>query len=155
MSSTTIRTEIRGLDLTLDEISLSISRGGEDVVAPITLGPQEVERLRLEMAKSLLPEWNQLEEMKAQARMRYRRYLGAWLVMCAAAFSAYVSYPEYFLCVFLLVLSIFLWWRAGYMERQAEREAQSTRNAFRPEWSYLQERLQESDEPTLDSKPSS
>src|ERR1700691_537265 len=121
MSSTTIRTEIRGLDLTLDEISLSISRGGEDVVAPITLGPQEVERLRLEMAKSLLPEWNQLEEMKAQARMRYRRYLGPWLGLCAAAFSAYVSYPEYFLCVFLLVLSIFLWWRAGYMERQAER----------------------------------
>jgi hypothetical protein len=146
MPSTTIRTEIRGLDLTLDEISLSISSTGQDLVAPITLSPEEVERLRLEMAKRLLPEWNQLEEMKAQATMRYRRYLGAWLVMCAAAFSAYVSYPEYFLCVFLLLLSIFLWWRAAYMERQSEREAQAIRSAFRPDWSYLQERLQESDE---------
>jgi cytochrome c-type biogenesis protein CcmH/NrfG len=147
VSSTTIRTEIRGLDLTLDEISLSISSSGQDLVAPITLSPEEVERLRLEMAKSHLPEWNQLEEMKAHATTRYRRYLGSWLVMCAAAFSAYVSYPGYYLCVFLLLLSIFLWWRAGYMEQQAEREAQSTRNAFRADWTYLQERLQESDEP--------
>jgi hypothetical protein len=44
------------------------------------------------------------------------------------------------------LLSIFLWWRAAYMERQAEREAQSLRNSFRPDWGYLQERLQESDE---------
>jgi hypothetical protein len=143
---TTIRTEVRGLDLSLDEISLSISSSGQDLVAPITLSPEEVERLRLEMAKAMLPEWNQLEEMKSLATSRNRRYLGSWLVMCAAAFSAYVSYPEYFLCLFLLLLSIFLWWRAGYMERQAEREAQTRRNAFRAEWSYLQERVQESDE---------
>jgi hypothetical protein len=147
MSSTTIRTEIRGLDLSLDEISLSISSSGQDLVAPIALSPEEVDRLRLEMAKAHLPEWNQLEEMKTQATTRYRRYLGSWLVMCAAAFSAYVSYPSYYLCVFLLLLSIFLWWRAGYMEQQAEREAQSTRNAFRADWTYLQERLLESDEP--------
>ena len=70
--------------------------------------------------------------------MRYRRYLGSWLVMCLAAFSAYVSYPEYFICVFLSLLSIFLWWRAAFMERKAEREAQSLRNTFRPDWSYLQ-----------------
>lgn len=146
MSSSTIRTEIRGLDLTLDEISLSISRSGEDLVAPITLSPEEVERLRLEMAKAMLPEWNQLEEVKTQATTRYRRYLGSWLVMCAAALSAYLSYPSYYLCVFLLLLSIVLWWRAGYMEQQAEREAQSARNAFRPDWAYLQERLQESDQ---------
>ena len=147
MSSTTIRTEIRGLDLSLDEISLSISSSGQDLVAPIALSPEEVDRLRLEMAKAHLPEWNQLEEMKTQATTPYRRYLGSWLVMCAAAFSAYVSYPSYYLCVFLLLLSIFLWWRAGYMEQQAEREAQSTRNAFRADWTYLQERLLESDEP--------
>jgi hypothetical protein len=148
--STTIRTEIRGLDLSLDEISLSLSSSGKGLVAPITLSPEEVDRLRLEMAKSVLPEWNQLEEMKSQATSRNRRYLGSWLVMCAAAFSAYVSYPSYYLCVFLLLLSIFLWWRAGYMEQQAEREAQTTRNAFRPEWTYLQERLQESDERPTD-----
>ncbi len=146
MPSTTIRTEVRGLELTLDEISLSISSAGQDLVAPITLSPEEVERLRLEMTKRLLPEWNQMEEMKVQATMRYRRYLGSWLVMCAAAFSAYVSYPEYFLCLFLLLLSIFLWFRAGYMERQAERESQAARNRFRGDWGYLQERLQESDE---------
>jgi cytochrome c-type biogenesis protein CcmH/NrfG len=149
MSSTTIRTEIRGLDFSLDEISLSISSAGKDLVAPITLSPEEMDRLRLEVAKSVLPEWNQLEEVKVQATARYRRYLGSWLVMCAAAFSAYVSYPGYYLCVFLLLLSIFLWWRAGYMERQAEHEAQTTRNAFRPEWNYFQERLQESDKRTI------
>lgn len=146
MSSTTIRTEIRGLDLTLDEISLSISGSGHDLIAPVSLSPQEVDRLRLEMAKAQLWEWNQLEEVKARAVMRYRRYLGSWLVMCLAAFSAYVSYPEYLICVFLSLLSIFLWWRAAYMERKADSEAQSLRNSFRPDWSYLQGRLQESDE---------
>ena len=149
MSSTTIRTEIRGLDLTLDEISLSVSRSGEDLIVPVSLSPEEVERLRLEMAKAQLWEWNQLEELKSRAVMRYRRYLGSWLVMCLAAFSAVdVSYPEYYICVFLSLLSIFLWWRAAYMERKADSEAQSLRNAFRPDWSYLQERLQESDEAT-------
>jgi hypothetical protein len=146
MSSSTIRTEIRGLDLTLDEISLSVVRSGEDLIVPASLSPEEVERLRLEMAKAQLWEWNQLEESKSRAVMRYRRYLGSWLVMCLAAFSAYVSYPEYYICVFLSLLSIFLWWRAAYMERKAEHEAQSLRNAFRPDWTCLQERLQESDE---------
>jgi hypothetical protein len=150
MSSTTIRTEIRDLDLTLDEISLSISRSGEDLIAPVTLSPDEVARLRLEMAKALLPEWNQLEEMKSRATMRYRRYLGSWLTMCVAAFSAYIGYPSYYLCLVLSLLSIFLWWRAGFMEQKDEREAQAARNAFRPEWSYLQERLQESDEPSAE-----
>ena len=148
MPSTTIRTEIRGLDLTLDDISLSVSRSGEDLMVPVTLSPDEVGRLRLEMAKALLPEWNQLEEMKSRATTRYRRYLGSWVTMCVAAFSAYIGYPSYYLCVVLSLLSVFLWWRAGFMEQQDEREAQATRNAFRPEWSYLQERLQESDQPS-------
>ncbi len=146
MSSSTIRTEIRGLDLTLDEISLSVVRSGQDLIVPVSLSSEEIERLRLEMAKAHLWEWNQLEEAKSRAVMRYRRYLGSWLVMCVAAFSAYVSYPEYFICVFLSLLSIFLWWRAAFMERKAERDAQSLRNDFRPDWNYLQERLQESDE---------
>jgi cytochrome c-type biogenesis protein CcmH/NrfG len=145
MPGTTIRTEIRGLDLTLDEISLSISQSGQDLIAPAPLSPAEVDRLRLEMAKALLPEWNQLEEMKARATARNRRYLGSWVTMCVAAFSAYVSYPSYYLCVFLSLLSIFLWWRAGFMEQKEEREAQAIRDAFRPDWTYLQERLQESD----------
>ncbi len=148
MSSSTIRTEIRDLDLTLDEISLSVSRSGEDLIVPVTLSPEEVARLRLEMAKALLPEWNQLEEMKSRATMRYRRYLGSWLTMCVAAFSAYIGYPSYYLCLVLSLLSIFLWWRAGFMEQKDEREAQVTRRAFRPDWSYLDERLQESDEPS-------
>lgn len=146
MSSTTIRTEIRGLDLTLDEISLSVSNSGDDLIVPVSLSPQEVDRLRLEMAKAQLWEWNQLEEVKSRAVMRYRRYLGSWLVMCLAAFSAYISYPEYLICLFLSLLSIFLWWRAAFMERKAEIEAQSLRNSFRPDWTYLQGRLQESDE---------
>jgi hypothetical protein len=146
MSSTRIRTEVRGLDLTLDEISLSVSGSGNDLIAPVSLSPQEVDRLRLEMAKAQLAEWNQLEDLKSRAVMRYRRYLGSWLVMCLAAFSAYVSYPEYLICVFLSLLSFFLWWRAAYMERKAESEAQQLRNSFRPDWNYLQSRLQESDD---------
>ncbi len=63
------------------------------MIVPVSLSPEEVDRLRLEMAKAQLWEWNQLEEVKSRAVMRYRRYLGSWLVMCLAAFSAYVSYP--------------------------------------------------------------
>jgi hypothetical protein len=36
-----------------------------------------------------------------------------------------------------------LWWRAGYEEQRAEREAQAQRSAFRPEWAYIRERLEE------------
>lgn len=145
--STTIRTEIRGLDFTLDEISLSISRSGEDLIAPVTLSPAEIERLRIEMAKAQLPEWNQLEQAKTQATTRYRRYLGSWVTMCIGAFSAYVSYPSYALSIALSLLSIFLWWRAGFMEQKEERESQALRNGFRPDWEYLRERMEESDEP--------
>ena len=147
MSSSTIRTEVRGLDVTLDEISLTISRAGEDLIVPVTLSPEEVERLRLEMAKALLPEWNQLEEIKKRATERNRRYLASWLVMCVAAFTAFVSYPQYVPCLLLSVFSLFLWWRAGFMDQKAERKAQAERKAFRPDWFYVQERLLESDEP--------
>ena len=70
--------------------------------------------------------------------MRYRRYLGSWLVMCLAAFSAYLGYPSYYLCIFLSLLSIFLWWRAAYAEREAEAEAQAQRKLLSSlDWSYI------------------
>ncbi len=127
----------------LGETSISILRAGEDVIAPVTLSPADAERLRLEMAKAQLWEWNQLEELKARAELRYRRYLGSWLVMCLAAFSAYIGYPGYALPIVFSLLSIFLWWRAGYEEQRAEREAQAQRNAFRPDWEYIEQREEE------------
>jgi general stress protein CsbA len=159
MSSITIRTEVRGLDLTLDGVFLSVTRSGEDILPPIVLSDEETDRLRLEMSKALLWEWNQFEELKTNAVMRYRRYLAAWLVMCLAAFSAFVGYPDYYICVALSLLSLFLWWRTAYMERKSEQEAQDLRRSFRPDWSYLRERLQEqeigpAESPTQsDSKP--
>ncbi|HUI82707.1 MAG TPA: hypothetical protein VL240_00705 [Candidatus Binatia bacterium] len=139
-----IRTEVRGLDLSLDGASLSLSLAGEDLIASVPLDSEAAGRLHLEMAKAQLWEWNQLEELKSRAELRYRRYLCAWLVMCLGAFSAYVGYPGYYLCIAFSLLSVFLWWRAGYEEQRAERAAQAQRNAFRPEWSYLRERLEES-----------
>ncbi len=127
----------------LDETSLSILLSGEDVIATVTLSPTDAERLRLEMAKAQLWEWNQLEELKARAELRYRRYLGSWLVMCLAAFSAYIGYPGYVLPIVFSLLSIFLWWRVGYEEQRAERQAQAQRNAFRPDWEYIHQREEE------------
>ncbi len=146
MPSTTLRTEVRGLDLTLDGVFLTVTRSGQDIVPPVALSDDEQERLRLEMAKALLPEWNQLEELKERANTRYRRYLGSWIVMCLAAFSAFVSYPQYFLPLVLSAMSIFLWWRASHLEQKSDREAKAARNAYRPDWLYLQDRLQEHDE---------
>ena len=140
-----VHTEIRGLDLCLDNLQLVVSSNGQELAAPVCLSPAEAERLHLEMCKAQLPEWNQLKEVKSRAEQRQRRYLGAWLVMCLAAFSAYLGYPSYFLCLFLAALSIFLWWRAGYEEQKADRAAQAERNRFRAEWSYLRARLEEED----------
>ena len=47
--------------------------------------------------------------------------------------------------VFLCLLAIFLWWRAGYAEQQASRDAQAERSAFLPTWNYLRQRLEESE----------
>ncbi len=146
MSSSTIRTEVRGLDLSLDGALLSLSAAGNEVIAPAVLSPEDAAVLRLEMAKALLPEWNQIEEARTRATTRNRRYLGSWLMMCAAAFTAYISYPQYMLCLLLSGLSIFLWLRAGYLDQKAERQAQALRNAFRPDWFYVEQRLLESDE---------
>src|SRR5271167_4768710 len=102
-----IRTEVRGLDLCLDETTLLLSRSGEYLTAPIPLSPADTEKLAMEFAKAQLWEWNQIDELKLKADKRYKNYLGSWLVMCMAAFSAYVGFPSYYLPVFLLLLSIF------------------------------------------------
>ncbi len=141
-----IRTEVHGLDLRLDGTALVLSADSGDLIAPILLGVDDADRLRLEMAKAQLWEWNQLEGLRARAELRYRRYLGSWLVMCLAAFSAYLGYPSYALCIVFALLSIFLWWRAGYEEQRAGREAQVERNKFRADWDYFRQREEESDE---------
>lgn len=140
-----VRSEIRGFEIQLEGSNLVLSSDGSELIPPIRLNSEEAERLRLEMAKSQLWEWNQLEDLKSRAVLRYRRYLASWLVMCLAAFSAYLGYPSYYLCVFLCLLAIFLWWRAGYVEQQAAREAQAERSAFLPDWNYIRHRLEESE----------
>ena len=143
IANTVVRTEIHGVELRLNDTELSLWSNESDVFAAMLLSPEAADRLRLEMFKAQLPEWNEIEAAKSRAEQRYRRYLGAWLVMCLAAFSAYLGYPSYVLCLLLAGLSIFLWWRAGYEEQQADRAAQAERNKFRAEWSYLRTRLEE------------
>ena len=136
-----IRTEIRGLDLCLDEATLLLSRSGEYLTAPIALSPADAERLAMEMAKAQLWEWNQIDELKRKADKRYKNYLGSWLVMCLAAFSAYVGFPGYYLPVFLLLISIFfggepaLW--SGRTSRRPTRNENSsfpTGVTFNTDW---------------------
>ena len=140
-----VTTEVRGLGLALDGENLLVTTGSDPLIAPCPLTEEDADRLRLEMAKAQLWEWNQFDQAKARAELRYRRYLGSWLVMCLEAFSVYVGFPDYYLPIVFALVSIFLWWRAGYEEQRAEREAQAERNRFRPEWEYIRQRL-ESDE---------
>jgi hypothetical protein len=139
-----IRTEVRGLELHLTDSQLALAADGKCLTAPIVLSSEDAERVRMEMAKAQLWEWNQLESLKAKADRRYRNYLGSWLVLCLAAFSAYIGYPSYYLPVFPSGLSIFIWWRAGYEEQKADRAAQAERSRFTPDWSYFQQRAEES-----------
>lgn len=143
--NSSLRTEVRGFEIQLEGSNLVLSADGSDLISPIRLTTEQTERLRLEMAKAQLWEWNQLEELRSRAVLRYRRYLASWLVMCLAAFSAYIGYPSYYLSVFLCLLAIFLWWRTGYVERQAAREARAERSAFVANWSYIRQRLEESE----------
>ncbi len=146
-----IRTEVRGLDLCLDGTALLLSRSGECLTAPIVLSAADAERLAMEMAKAQLWEWNQIDEMKRKSEKRYKNYLGSWLVMCLAAFSAYVGFPGYYLPVFLLLISILLWWRASFVERKDEQAARDERNQFIPDWSYIRQRLEESNTTVTDN----
>ena len=98
----------------------------------------------MEMAKAQLWEWNQIDELKRKSEKRSKNYLASWLVMCLAAFSAYVGFPGYYLPVFLLLISILLWWRASFVERKDEQGARDERNRFIPDWSYIRQRLEES-----------
>ena len=139
-----IRTEVYGLELYLNASQLVLSAGGQSLTAPIVLSSDDAERLRLEFAKAQLWEWNQFETLKSRAEKRYRSYLGSWLTLCLAAFSAYIGYPGYYLPLFLSALSIFIWWRAGYEEQKAERAARVERNRFISDWSYFQQRAEES-----------
>ena len=142
-----IRTEVYGLELHLNASQLVVAAGGQSLTAPIVLSSDDAERLRIEMAKAQLWEWNQMEELKSRAEKRYRHYLGSWLVLCLAAFSAYIGYPSYYLPLFLSALAIFIWWRAGYEEQKADRAARAERNRFKPDWSYFQQRAEESAAP--------
>jgi len=144
MSEATIelRTEVYGLELELSATQLVMLSRGEPVMPPIELSSSDAERLRLQMAKAQLPEWNQIEGLKADAERRRRRYLGSWLVLCLAAFSVYIGYPSYYVPLVLSALSVFLWWRAGYEEQQHEKAAQEERNRFVPDWSYFQQRAE-------------
>jgi hypothetical protein len=148
-----IRTEVRGLDLCLDETTLLLSRSGEYLIAPIRLSPADAEQLAMEMAKAQLWEWNQIDELRRKAEKRYKNYLGSWLVMCVAAFSAYVGFPGYYLPVFLLLLSILLWWRASFVERKDELAAREERKQFIPDWSYIRQRLDEVPGPDAEASP--
>ena len=139
-----IRTEVYGLDVCLGSSVLALTRESEPVIAPIVLSSSDAERLRLEMAKAQLWEWNRIEELKSNAEKRYKHYLGSWLVLCLAAFSAYVGYPGYYLPLFLTGLSIVIWWRAGYLEQRADKAAQAARSQFTPDWGYFQQRAEES-----------
>lgn len=145
-----IRTEVRGLDLCLDETTLLLARSGEYLTPPIALSPADAEKLAMEMAKAQLWEWNQIDELKRKAEKRYKNYLGSWLVMCLAAFSAYVGFPGYYLPIFLLLISILLWWRASLVERQDEQAARDERKQFLPDWNYIRQRLDESS--TIDNE---
>jgi hypothetical protein len=138
-----IRTEVQGLELQLSDSQLIISAGGSSLTAPVVLSADDAERLRMEMAKAQLWEWNQIEYPKSKAENRYRHYLASWLVLCLAAFSAYIGYPGYYLSLFLSALSIFIWWRVGYEEQKTDAAAQAERNRFIPDWSYFQQRLEE------------
>jgi hypothetical protein len=142
-----IRTEVHGLELQLVGSQLVLAAGDKSLTAPIVLSGDDAERLRLELAKAQLWEWNQLESLKAKADKRYRNYLGSWLVLCLAAFSAYIGYPTYYPPLLLCALSIFIWWRAGYEEQKTDKAAREERNRFIPEWSYFQQRAEESAAP--------
>lgn len=144
-SGNVVRTEVHGLDVCLGSSVLALTRQGEPVIAPILLSPADADRLRLEMAKAQLWEWNQFEELRTKAARRYKHYLGAWLVLCLAAFSAFVGHPGYYLPLFLTALSLVVWWRAGYVERQNDRASREERNRFVPDWQYFEPRAEDSD----------
>ncbi len=45
--------------------------------------------------------------------------------------------------MFLLLISILLWWRASFVERKDEQAAHEERKQFLPDWNYIRQRLEE------------
>jgi Flp pilus assembly protein TadB len=140
--SVVIGTEVSGLELSLAASMLALSQSGRPVVPLLALAPEDADRLRMEMTKAQWWEWNRIEQLRSRAEKRSRQYLASWLVLCLAAFSAYVGYPGYILPIVLTLISVFLWWRTDLLDRQAEQVAQQQRSAFVHDWSYLNERLE-------------
>jgi len=63
-NNTAVRTEVRGLELRLDGLDLALSADGSDLTAPIPLNAEAADRLRIEMAKAQLWEWNQIDHFE-------------------------------------------------------------------------------------------
>jgi hypothetical protein len=49
------------------------------------------------------------------------------------------------------LLSILLWWRASLLERKDEQAAREERKQFIPDWSYIRQRLEESNTTMADN----
>ena len=92
------------------------------------------------VAKAQLWEWNQIEGLKAKAERRYKNSSRPWLVMCVAAFSAYVGFPNYYLPVFLLRFRFFCGGGPAFWNEKPSRRAHEERKQFLPNWSYIRQR---------------
>jgi hypothetical protein len=143
-SERAISTEIHGLDLCLQGCELKLVRLGENVIAPIALDQAEAERLRLELAKVQLWEWNQFAEVRRKAEKRYARYFRSWLVMGLAVLSAYSAYPRYWMALLIALISALMWRWVRFREDQGTRAAQEERGTFFPDWTYFRRRFDES-----------
>ena len=67
-NSTAVRTEVRGFEIQLEGSNLVLSGDGTDLVPPIRLTTDDAERLRLEMAKAQLWEWNRAGRVAVASR---------------------------------------------------------------------------------------
>ena len=107
----------------------------------------------MEMAKAQLWEWNQFDELKRNAEKRYKNYLGSWLVMCVAAFSAYVGFPNYY-CRYS-----YCWFRLDCGGERASSNVKKSRQPTKKEnssvadWSYIRQRLDDVAATDAESSP--
>ena len=144
-NNTSVRTEVRGLEIQIEGSNLVLSADGSDLVPPIRLTTEDAERLRIEMAKAQLWEWNQLEELRSRAVLRYRRYLASvagtvrGCVQCLYRISQLL--PQ---CFSVPAVDLPLV-ESGLRQGQAERDAAAERRAFVPEWNYVRQRMEESE----------
>jgi hypothetical protein len=144
MSGRTVSTEIHGFDLRLEGCELSFLRSGEKIIPSIMLGEAQAERLRLELAKAELWEWNQFADVRRKAEKRYGRYFRSWLLMALAAVAARGGYPSYWVSILTALMSCSVWRWARFREDQGTRVAQDERENFFPDWTYFRRRFDES-----------